>query len=67
MLRTRFNETGSKEQLIITHKVQKLSSGSLTLSQIKILSKGLKFKPNLQRNLLEIEKGFKDFFKKISL
>ena len=64
---TSCNETESKKQLIIHHETQNLLSVSLTPSQIKILSEGLKFTPNLQCNLPKIEKEFKDLIRKLSL
>ena len=39
----------------------------MTPSQIQVLSKGLKFTPTPQRNLLEMEKDIKDFTRKLRL
>ena len=52
----RCNERQPKEEFIIHPKVMNLSVVSLTPLQIQLLSKGLKFTPNLQRYLLRMEK-----------
>ena len=57
-----------KEELIIhPPKVMNLSTVSLTPSEIRTLSKDLKFTLTPPRNLQEMEKDIKDFTKKLRL
>ena len=63
----RSNESQPNKEPIIHPKVLNLSSVSLTPLQIQILSKGLKFTPNPQRNLPEMEKDIKIFTRKLRL
>ena len=63
----RCKESQPKEELIINPKVLNLSTVSLTPSEIRTLSKDLKFTLIPPRNLEEMEKDIKDFTKKLRL
>ena len=57
----------SHKQTIIHLKVTNLSSTCLTDTQVRVLSKGLKFTPTPRRNTIEMEKDIHNFTCKLRL
>ena len=52
---------------VIHPKVINLSSTCLTDTQVRVLSKGLKFTPTPRRNTIEMEKDIHNFTRKLRL
>ena len=55
------------KQTIIHPKVINLSSTCLADTQVRVLSKGLKFTPTPRRNTIEMEKDIHNFTRKLRL
>ena len=65
--RTGCNSHQSNKQKIIHPKVINLSSTCLTDTQVRVLSKGLKFTPTPRRNIIEMEKDIHNFTRRLRL
>ena len=57
----------SNKQIIIHLKVINLSSTCLTDTQVRVLSKSLKFTPTPRRNTIEMENDIHNFTRKLRL